>query len=91
MQYSVLTPQVYDLSFTIDLEPLVHIKQLDPTLNQLVNQSSITVLRLIKFAKRLEEFARLPQLCQIGSGTYRRFLSSLKLLLFSCSFLCHFV
>jgi len=24
------------------------------------------VLRLIKFAKRLDEFARLPQVCQIG-------------------------
>ena len=58
--------QVYDLSFTVDLEPLVHIRQLDPSLNQLVNQSSITVLRLIKFAKRLDEFARLPQVCQIG-------------------------
>lgn len=58
--------QVYDLSFTIDLEPLIHIKQLDPSLNQLVNQSSITVLRLIKFAKRLEDFVRLPQECQIG-------------------------
>jgi len=54
------------LSFTVDLEPLVHIRQLDPSLNQLVNQSSITVLRLIKFAKRLDEFARLPQVCQIG-------------------------
>lgn len=53
--------QVYDLSFTVDLEPLVHIRQLDPTLNQLVNQSSITVLRLIKFAKRLDEFVRLSQ------------------------------
>ena len=58
--------QVYDLSFTVDLEPLVHIKQLDPSLSQLVNQSSITVLRLIKFAKRLEEFAHLDQQCQIG-------------------------
>lgn len=54
------------MSFTVDLEPLVHIRQLDPSLNQLVNQSSITVLRLIKFAKRLDEFARLPQVCQIG-------------------------
>lgn len=53
--------QVYDLSFTVDLEPLVHIRQLDPSLNQLVNQSSITVLRLIKFAKRLDEFVRLSQ------------------------------
>ena len=52
---------MYDLSFTVDLEPLIHIKQLDPSLNQLVNQSSITVLRLIKFAKRLEEFVRLSQ------------------------------
>jgi hypothetical protein len=58
--------QVYDLSFTIDLEPLIHIKQVDPSLNQLVNQSSVTVLRIIKFAKRLEEFVRLPQECQIG-------------------------
>ena len=58
--------QVYDLSFTVDLEPLIHIKQLDPSLNQLINQSSITVLRIIKFAKRLEEFVRLPQECQIG-------------------------
>lgn len=57
---------VYDLSFTVDLEPLVHIKKLDPSLNQLVNQSSITILRLIKFAKRLEEFVHLPQQCQIG-------------------------
>jgi len=56
--------QVYDLSFTVDLEPLVHIRQLDPTLNQLVNQSSITVLRLIKFAKRLDEFVRLSQVSQ---------------------------
>ena len=40
--------------------------QVDPSLNQLVNQSSITVLRIIKFAKRLEEFVRLPQECQIG-------------------------
>jgi len=55
--------QVYDLSFTVDLEPLVHIRQLDPSLNQLVNQSSITVLRLIKFAKRLDEFVRLSQVC----------------------------
>jgi len=53
--------QVYDLSFTVDLEPLVHIRQLDPSLNQLVNQSSITVLRLIKFAKRLDEFVHLSQ------------------------------
>lgn len=56
--------QVYDLSFTVDLEPLVHIRQLDPSLNQLVNQSSITVLRLIKFAKRLEAFVRLSQACR---------------------------
>lgn len=64
--------QVYDLSFTVDLEPLIHIKQLDPSLNQLVNQSSITVLRLIKFAKRLNDFVRLPQECQIGilKGTW---------------------
>ena len=55
--------QVYDLSFTVDLEPLVHIRQLDPSLNQLVNQSSITVLRLIKFAKRLDEFVHLSQVC----------------------------
>lgn len=55
--------QVYDLSFTVDLEPLIHIRQLDPSLNQLVNQSSITVLRLIKFAKRLDEFVRLSQVC----------------------------
>ena len=58
--------QIYDLSFTVDLEPLIHIKQLDPSLNQLVNQSSITVLRLIKFAKRLEAFSALSQHCQIG-------------------------
>jgi len=57
--------QVYDLSFTVDLEPLVHIRQLDPSLNQLVNQSSITVLRLIKFAKRLDEFVRLSQVVVI--------------------------
>lgn len=57
---------VYNLSFTVDLEPLVHINKLDPSLNQLINQSSITILRLIKFAKRLEEFAHLPQSCQIG-------------------------
>ena len=64
--------QVYDLSFTVDLEPLIHINKLDPSLNQLVNQSSITVLRLIKFAKRLEQFVRLPQECQIGilKGTW---------------------
>lgn len=64
--------QVYDLSFTVDLEPLVHIRQLDPTLNQLVNQSSITVLRLIKFAKRLDEFVRLSQvtvLCVFAHST----------------------
>lgn len=53
--------QVYDLSFTVDLEPLVHIRQLNPSLNQIVNQSSITVLRLIKFAKRLDAFVRLSQ------------------------------
>ena len=58
--------QVYELSFIVDLEPLVHIKHVDPTINQLVNQSSITVLRIIKFAKRLEEFTKLPQECQIG-------------------------
>ncbi len=58
--------QVYELSFVVDLEPLVHIKHVDPTLHQLVNQSSITVLRIIKFAKRLEEFTELPQECQIG-------------------------
>ncbi len=64
--------QVYDLSFTVDLEPLIHIKHLHPSFNQLVNQSSITVLRLIKFAKRLEEFVRLTQECQIGilKGTW---------------------
>lgn len=64
--------QVYDLSFTADIEPLIHVKRIDPSLNQLVNQSSITVLRLIKFAKRLEDFARLPQDCQIGilKGTW---------------------
>lgn len=56
----------YNLSFTVDLEPLVHINKLDPSLNQLINQSSITILRLIKFAKRLEEFVHLPQSCQIG-------------------------
>lgn len=62
----------YDLSFTVDLEPLIHIKQIDPSLNQLVNQSSITVLRIIKFSKRLDEFARLSQECQIGilKGTW---------------------
>jgi len=62
--------QVYDLSFTVDLEPLVHIRQLDPSLNQLVNQSSITVLRLIKFAKRLDEFVRLSQVCYLPSLYY---------------------
>ena len=35
------------------------------TLNQLVNRSSLTVLRLIKFAKKLEDFVRLSQDCQI--------------------------
>lgn len=58
--------QVYDLSFTVDIEPLIHIRQIDPSLTQLLNQSSITVLRIIKFAKRIEEFYRLPQECQIG-------------------------
>ncbi len=58
--------QVYELSFILDLEPLVHLKHVDPNINQLVNQSSITVLRIIKFAKRLEEFTKLPQECQIG-------------------------
>lgn len=58
--------QVYDLSFTVDLEPLIHITQLNPSLNQLVNQSSYTVLRLIKFAKRLEDFVKLSQDLQIG-------------------------
>ncbi len=58
--------QVYELSFIVDLEPLIHINHADPNLNQLVNQSSITVLRIIKFAKRLEEFTKLPQECQIG-------------------------
>ena len=60
--------QVYDLSFTVDLEPLVHIRQLDPSINQLVNQSSITVLRLIKFAKRLEEFVRLSQVTFVSDN-----------------------
>jgi len=63
--------QVYDLSFTVDLEPLVHIRQLDPSLNQLVNQSSITVLRLIKFAKRLDEFVHLSQVCVTCYGPLR--------------------
>ena len=58
--------QIYHLSFTADLEPLIHLKQIDPSLDQLVNQSSITVLRIIKFAKRLEEFVKLSQECQIG-------------------------
>ena len=58
--------QIYHLSFTADLEPLIHLKQIDPSLDQLVNQSSITVLRIIKFAKRLEEFGKLSQECQIG-------------------------
>ena len=66
----------YDLSFTVDLEPLIHLKQIDPSLNQLVNQSSITVLRIIKFSKRLDEFARLSQECQIGilKGTWLHIL-----------------
>ncbi len=78
--------QVYDLSFTVDLEPLVHIKQLDPSLNQLVNQSSITVLRIIKFAKRLEEFVRLPQECQIGilKGTWIHILLLRSVSLYDC-------
>lgn len=62
--------QVYDLSFTVDLEPLVHIRQLDPSLNQLVNQSSITVLRLIKFAKRLDKFTRLSQVSNVSLAVY---------------------
>ena len=78
--------QIYDLSFTVDLEPIVHIKQLDPTLNQLVNQSSITVLRIIKFAKRLEEFVSLPQECQIGilKGTWIHILLLRSVSMYDC-------
>lgn len=78
--------QIYDLSFTIDLEPLIHIKQLDPSLNQLINQSSITVLRIIKFAKRLEEFVRLTQDCQIGilKGSCIHILLLRSLSLYDC-------
>lgn len=78
--------QVYDLSFTVDLEPLIHIKQLNPSLNQLVNQSSITVLRLIKFAKRLEEFVRLSQECQISilKGCWMHMLLLRSVSLFDC-------
>jgi len=77
---------VYDLSFTVDLEPLVHIRQLDPSLNQLINQSSITVLRLIKFAKRLDEFARLPQASQIGilKGCWIHILLLRSMSLYDC-------
>lgn len=78
--------QVYDLSFTVDLEPLIHIKQLNPSLNQLVNQSSITVLRLIKFAKRLEEFVRLSQECQISilKGCWMHMLLLRSVSLYDC-------
>ena len=53
----------YELTFCHDCEPHTHIE--NPSLNQLVNQSSNTVLLLIKFAKRLEDFIKLPQDCQI--------------------------
>jgi len=78
--------QMYDLSFTVDHEPIVHIKQIDPSLNQLVNQSSITVLRIIKFAKRLEEFASLPQECQIGmlKGTWIHILLLRSVSMYDC-------
>lgn len=59
--------EVFELSFCIDLEPVMHIsKNMNPSLNQLINQSSITVLRIIKFSKKIPEFARLSQECQIG-------------------------
>ena len=58
--------EMFNISFCIDVEPHIHVKVKDPKLNHLINQSGITVLRIIKFAKQLKEFVRLPQEHQIG-------------------------
>lgn len=58
--------QVYELYFTLDLEPVTHILNSSPSLTHLVNQSCLTFLRIIKFTKKLHDFMRLSQDLQVS-------------------------
>ena len=56
----------YETSFMIDIDPPSALNRVNPDLNQLVNQSTVTVLKQIKFAKQIEDFSQLPQDVQIA-------------------------